>query len=135
MKVNYTSRNGRISVELEGDGQREIFEQISRFQEVFEEASCAKCGSDNVKFVVRNVDDNMYYELRCQDCGARLSFGSHKKGGGLFPKRKDGDTWLPDRGWVKWNPKTEKNEQKETKKEGRGPKAPPFFLVCSKDHS
>ena len=110
MKVNYTSRNGRISVELEGDGQREIFEQISRFQEVFEEASCGKCGSDNIKFVVRNVDDNLYYELRCQDCGARLSFGSHKKGGGLFPKRKDGDNWLPDRGWGKWNPKTEKNE-------------------------
>ena len=28
-----------------------------------------------------------------------------KKGGGLFPKRKDGDTWLPDGGWQKWNPR------------------------------
>jgi hypothetical protein len=52
-----------------------------------------------------------YYELRCADCGARLSFGSMKKGGGLFPRRKDSEgNWLPDRGWVKWNPKTEKNE-------------------------
>lgn len=110
MKVNYTSKNGRVSVELEGDGQRDIFEQISRFQEVFEEASCGKCGSENIKFVVRNVDDNMYYELRCADCGARLSFGAHKKGGGLFPKRKDGDNWLPNGGWVKWNPETERNE-------------------------
>ena len=42
--------------------------------------------------------------------GAKLSFGSHKKGGGLFPKRKDGDNWLPDRGWGQGNPKTEKNE-------------------------
>jgi hypothetical protein len=34
-----------------------------------------------------------------------------KKGGGLFPKRKDKDgNWLPDRGWVKWNSKTQQNE-------------------------
>ena len=110
MKVNYQTRNGRLSVELEGDSQRDIFQEIARFQEVFEETVCGKCGADNIRFVVRNVDDNLYYELRCADCGAKLSFGSHKKGGGLFPKRKDGDNWLRDRGWVKWNPKTEKNE-------------------------
>ena len=110
MKVNYKTKTGRIRVELEGDSQRDIIQQISKIQEVFEEEQCGKCGSDNIRFVVRNVDDNLYYELRCGDCGARLSFGSHKKGGGLFPKRKDGENWLPDRGWVKWNPKTEKNE-------------------------
>ena len=110
MKVNYKTKNGRISVELEGDSQRDIFAEIARFQEVFEETACGKCGSENLRFVVRNVDDNLYYELRCADCGAKLSFGSHKKGGGLFPKRKDGDNWLPARGWVKGNPKTEKNE-------------------------
>lgn len=110
MKVNYTTANGRLSVELEGDAQTDIFQAIGRFQEVFEEAVCGKCGSENIKYIVRNVDDNLYYELRCKDCGAKLSFGVHKKGGGLFPKRKDGDDWLPDGGWVKWNPKTEKNE-------------------------
>lgn len=111
MKVTYQTKNGKLSVELEGDSQRDIFEEIAKFQEIFEETSCAKCGSENIRFVVRNVDDNFYYELRCMDCGARLSFGSMKKGGGLFPKRKDSEgNWLPDRGWVKWNPKTEKNE-------------------------
>ncbi len=111
MKVTYKTRNGKLSVELEGDSQRDIFGEISKFQEVFEEDTCGKCGSDNIRFVVRNVDDNLYYELRCADCGARLAFGSMKKGGGLFPKRKDAEgNWLPDRGWVKWNPKTEKNE-------------------------
>ena len=41
------------------------------------------------------------------DCGAKLAFGANKKGGGLFPKRKDADgNWLPDGGWQKWNPKT-----------------------------
>jgi translation initiation factor 2 beta subunit (eIF-2beta)/eIF-5 len=111
MRVNYTTKNGRVSVELNGDTQREIFEQLSNFQEVFDETVCGKCGSDDVRFVVRNVDDNLYYELKCLDCGARLSFGTMKKGGRLFPRRKNKDgEWLPDRGWVKWNPDTKKEE-------------------------
>ena len=111
MKLVYTTKNGKMNVEIEGDSQRELFGQISRFQEVFEEASCGKCGSENVRFVVRNVEDNLYHELRCADCGARLSFGAHKKGGGLFPKRKDSEgNWLPDGGWVKWKPDTQKEE-------------------------
>jgi ribosomal protein L40E len=108
MKITYTTKNGRIKVEIDGESQKDLFEGISKFQEVFDESSCGKCQSENLRFVVRNVDDNLYYELRCLDCGARLSFGVHKKGGGLFPKRKDNDgKWLPDGGWVKWNPKTE----------------------------
>ena len=111
MRVNYTTRNGRLTVELEGDSAKSVFEDLAKFQEVFEETKCGKCGSENVRFVVRNVDDNLYYEVRCMDCGARLAFGSHKKGGGLFPRRKDAEgNWLPDGGWTKWNPKTEKNE-------------------------
>jgi ribosomal protein L40E len=111
MKLTYTTKNGRIKVEVEGESQKDVFLELSKFQEVFEETACGKCGSENIRFVVRNVDDNLYYELRCMDCGARLSFGVHKKGGGLFPKRKDNDgKWLQDGGWTKWNPKTEKSE-------------------------
>lgn len=111
MKVNYQTRNGRLNVELSGDDQKMIFAEIAKFQEVFEESVCNKCGSDNVRFVVRNVDDNVYYELRCMDCGARLSFGVNKQGGTLFPKRKDSDgNWFPDRGWVKWNSQTSQYE-------------------------
>ena len=64
MKVNYTTKSGRVSVELNGDTQREIFEQLSSFQEVFDETVCGKCGGDDIRFVVRNVDDNLYYELK-----------------------------------------------------------------------
>ena len=111
MKLQYTTKNKRITVEVEGDSQRDLFSEIGKVQEVFEQDTCGKCGHDDIKFVVRTVDDNQYYELRCANCGARLSFGAMKKGGGLFPKRKDGEgNWLPDGGWVKWNPKTEKNE-------------------------
>ena len=111
MKANYTTQNGRITVEFEGDTQKSIFEQIGKFQEVFEQAQCGKCGSENLRFQVRNVDDNLYYELKCVDCGAKLAFGVMKKGGRLFPKRKDKEgNWLPDGGWVKWNPDTQKEE-------------------------
>ena len=49
MRVNYTTKSGRISVELDGDTQREIFSQLSNFQEVFDETVCGKCGSDDVR--------------------------------------------------------------------------------------
>jgi hypothetical protein len=112
MKVEYTSKNNRFKLLIEGESQRDVFETVSSFQEVFEEDTCGKCGSQDIKFVTRNVDDNIYYELRCNapNCRAKLAFGANKKGGGLFPKRKDGDTWLADGGWLKWNSKTNQNE-------------------------
>jgi hypothetical protein len=111
MKVKYTDRNGAFSVELEGDTQKDIFSQLAKFQEVFGESSCGKCGSTNLKFVVRAIDDNEYFEIRCMDCGAKLAFGVHKKGGGLFPKKKDEQgNWLPNKGWTTYNKATGKNE-------------------------
>lgn len=111
MKLRYTTANGKVSVEFDGESQKDLFSQIASFQEVFEETKCGKCGSENLQFIVRTVEENDYYELRCKDCGARLAFGVNKKGGGLFPKRKDKDgKWLPNGGWVKWNPETNTNE-------------------------
>lgn len=110
MKLKYTTNNGRITVELEGDSQAALFGEIAKFQEVFAESKCGKCGSEDLIFTTRTVDGNTYYELRCADCGAKLAFGQHKVGGGLFPKRKEDGEWLPNRGWVKWNPETKRNE-------------------------
>ena len=109
MKVTYTS--GKISVEIEADTQIELFQRLANFQEIFAETKCGKCDSENIRFQVRNVDDNLYYELKCVDCGAKLAFGVMKKGGRLFPKRKDNEgKWLPNGGWVKWNPDTQREE-------------------------
>lgn len=113
MKVTCTTKNGRMSAEIDGESVRDIFAGVSSFQEVFDRNECGKCGGDDIKFVVRNVDDNQFYELRCENknCRAKLGFGSHKKGGGLFPKLKDEDgKWLNDNGWVKWNPDSKKEE-------------------------
>lgn len=102
MKVTYTASD-KLRFELEGSGQKEVFKELATIQEIFSEDKCGLCKKDNLKFVVRNVDSNDYYELRCNDCGAVLAFGQHKKGGTLFPKRKDDENnWLPNNGWHKW---------------------------------
>lgn len=94
---------GNLVFELDASDEKVLFEKLGHIQEVFDQ-SCGKCKSDNIKFVVRNVDDNKYYDCRCNDCFARLSYGCHKKGGTLFPKRKDDDgNYLADNGWLKWN--------------------------------
>jgi hypothetical protein len=76
---------------------------------------CGKCGTggEGLQYQVRTVDDNKFYELRCTKCGAVLSFGSHKKGNSLFPKRyaenEDGEReWLPSNGWTKWDKEQQK---------------------------
>lgn len=105
MKVKYKVGE-RLEFELEASGQKELFKELGAIQEIFGEESCGLCKSTNLKFIVRSVEGNDYFELRCADCGAILSFGQHKKGGTLFPKRKDdNNAWLPNRGWHKYNPK------------------------------
>ena len=102
MKVLFKPSD-KLTFEIEGAGQKEIFKGLAMVQEVFSEAKCGVCGSENIKFVVRTVEGNDYYELRCMDCGAALSLGQHKKGGTLFPKRKDENgNWLENGGWHKW---------------------------------
>lgn len=104
MKLKYKV-NDRLEFELEAEGQKQIFKELSTLQEIFGEACCGACKSDELRFVVRNVEDNDYYELRCTKCGSVLQYGQHKKGGTLFPKRKgDNGEYLDNRGWYKYNP-------------------------------
>jgi len=109
MKVNYNL--SKLSVEFDGETVRDVWKQIAVFQEVFGESACGKCGSENLRFVVRENEGNEYYELRCIDCNAKLQFGANKQGGGLFPRRKDADgNWIDNSGWQKWNPTTKSLE-------------------------
>jgi hypothetical protein len=113
MKVTYTLDNG-LTVELEGKTQTDIWDQLAEFQEVFGNTTCVAkikgqvVKSDKVKFVKRTVDDNDYYELLCVDGESPLfmykkSFGQHKKGGTLFPKRDVPEGCIPGlNGWHKY---------------------------------
>jgi hypothetical protein len=114
MKCIYSTADGRLKLEVDGNTETELFQKLSKFQEVFEsETKCGVCGCENLKYVVRTVDENNYYELKCteKNCRARFAFGQHKKGGSLFPKRKDKDgNWIKNNGWEKYSGKKEDGE-------------------------
>jgi len=104
MKI--TKQLDNLTVEIEADTFCEAFESLSSVEEVFNNTVCGACGSQ-AKFVVRTNDAGDFYEMKCSNskCRARLSYGKHKKGGGIFPKRKDNDgNWLDNNGWVVYRP-------------------------------
>lgn len=105
MEAQYKTRNGRLLIKVEAEHQKGLFKELAAAQEVFEsESECGCCHSQELRFRVRVVDENEFYELAC-NCGARFEFGQHKKGGSLFPKRRAEDgAALPNRGWAKWEP-------------------------------
>ena len=117
MKVQYTTKNGNMTLDIEAEGHKGLWLQLAAFQEVFEEDHCRKCESNDLKYVVRKSKDAKgktfdYFELRCNNCWAKLPFGVMDDGvGTLFPKRKDDDGKVRGSyGWVKWNPETEREE-------------------------
>jgi hypothetical protein len=131
MKTTWKNGNGNVVIEFECDNVAEIAQKIVAFQrlepvmlgngkdtelfqalaeldntDVLKAENCGKCGSSNLAFVVRTDDDeNKYYEWRClnKGCFAKLPFGCHKKGGGLFAKRRDDSGYRGSNGWVKFN--------------------------------
>ena len=106
MNVKYTTPNKRLEVEIESNAPKEAFKELALFQEVFGETNCGSCQSEDIVFQVRTVDGNDYYEMFCKSCFAKLAFGQHKVGGGLFPKRKldNGSFDKESKGWKKWQP-------------------------------
>ena len=79
------------------------------------------CGKADIRFSVRTIQENDYYEMTCISCGGKLSFGQMKKGNKLFPIRKLDEDGKPDRengkfgkhrGWTKYRG-TPKKDQKE----------------------
>ena len=127
MRVSF--RIGNITVHAEGRDTSEIFEELAAVQKTFEEDRCGLCDSPNLQYVVREEGGYKFYELRCKDCYAKLTFGKSQDGRELYPRRykthKDG----PDKGkvirdengrairlgkkgngWLKYNRETGKDE-------------------------
>lgn len=113
MKYNYTSKKSGVGVEFDATNQKEAFKELAKFQEIFDnDNKCGACKKNNLRYIVRTVDENDFHELLCQDCGCKLAFGVHKKGGSLFPKRKDDEGKnLENYGWVKWDGKKTENRK------------------------
>ena len=109
MKANYKVSD-KLIFTVEGETQKDIFRQLSEIDEVFSNQTCplSKGGdpSDNVRFSVRKVEDNEFFEMRCLDPPfARKSFGQHKGSKGtLFPRNKDKEgNWIDHNGWYVWD--------------------------------
>jgi hypothetical protein len=109
MKLIYAIRPG-LAVEVEGGTMVETFKELAGIAEVFRDASCGECKSEAIYPRTRkDKDENEYLEMACGDCGATLSYGQNKKGGGIFPKRKDAEGKFDYKklGWKKWGKRTE----------------------------
>ena len=120
MKARYTTRDGRITFEMEAATPKGLFDEIAGVQEVFDaESSCGLCGSTDIRFSVREADGKgkqqgqkfTYYELRCQGiledlqpCRGRFDFGQSLDTKNLFPKRKadEGEPEKGPRGWYRY---------------------------------
>ena len=103
MKIKYTTKNQRLNVEIDSESVKETFKKLAEFQEIFDETACQLCQNEDLQFVVRTVEGNDYYELKCKNCFAKLAFGQHKSGGSLFPKRKNQEgSFDKNKGWHKW---------------------------------
>lgn len=106
MKVRYTTKNGRMTVEFDVSSQKELFRELHKFQEVFEDVAAAKLPdgfveSDDIRYIVRKADyedekgkikQAEYFETRVGSgklMGWKKQFGVLDDGTeGLFPKRK-----------------------------------------------
>ena len=115
MTIKLTKTQGDTTVTVEGESHVDVFTNMATAGEVFLSANhhkCGKCGSTDIRYVVRESGKYKFYELRCNNCGAKLTFGvKNDDSGDLFPHRKDDQgNWLPNDGWVKWNAETGKEE-------------------------
>lgn len=125
MKVT-VHRDG-VSLTAESDKISEIFNQLSKMDEVFGETRCGKCDSSNIHYRLRKATDDkkkkefIYPEMICKHCYSKLSYGQTEEGT-LFPirfVREDGE-YVKDsdgknipkgkNGWVKFNKETGKEE-------------------------
>jgi hypothetical protein len=130
MKAIRQIGNG-LQFEAEADSQLGLFKALAdidkTYQEVFGEKQCGCCQSNNIFFNERNVEKEdaktkkvkkyQYFEMKCRDCWATLSFGQHQEGDTLFPKRKleNGEFDKEHRGWKRWK-KTEQPAKSSAKK-------------------
>jgi hypothetical protein len=101
MKIRH--KTDRMEIEVEGSDVKECFVELAQSIEVFSQSVCGACQSPDTMPTVRERDGNSYHEMRCNSCGATLSFGQTRVGNKLYPRRKGKDgSFLSGNGWVKW---------------------------------
>ena len=127
MKLTYTTRDGRMTVELEAANDKEMFRKLARFQEIYEDVPAADVGGKRVEGgdIVYRVRKSKYVDEKKKEKEAeyfekfvvsgplnwfKKSYGVLDDGtDNLFPKRMSKDDQNYSKythgynGWVKWN--------------------------------
>jgi|694.fasta_scaffold79389_2 hypothetical protein len=123
MKLTYTTADKNLTVEIEGNNDKELFRKLSHFQEIFEDVPSAKIGDDvfsggDVRYRIRHVKytdekgkekEADYFEklvVSGKLKGYKKSYGVLDDGtDNLFPKRDvEGENIVKGfNGWHKYN--------------------------------
>jgi hypothetical protein len=96
VRASFRVRDG-LTVEVEGESQKDLFRELASAAEVFGEKCCGLCGDAAIVPVCRTVEKFDFFEWHCTGCGARLSMGQLKDGDRLFPSRRLDAHGKPDR--------------------------------------
>jgi hypothetical protein len=121
MKITYVTQDGRMTVEIEGNSDKELFRKLAHFQEVFEDVPAAKIGEKvveggNVLYRVRKAKytDEKGKEKEAEYFEKLIANGPlawYKKSYGvlddgtdnLFPKRPDPEDKNLEIGFNGWH--------------------------------
>jgi len=121
VKLTYVTQDGRMTVEIEGNSDKELFRKLAHFQEVFEDVPAAKIGDKlveggNVLYRVRKAKytDEKGKEKEAEYFEKLIANGPlawYKKSYGvlddgtdnLFPKRPDPEDKNLEIGFNGWH--------------------------------
>ncbi len=113
MQIERMLPDGRTKFIMDAASPKEAFIKLALVDELFNERACGCCKSTEIKFQNRKVTNGSYLEMKCMKCGAALSYGQNKEGGGIFVKKWDSQSKceVPNGGWVVYNREAKHHSQ------------------------
>jgi len=128
-KAKIRIQYGRVWLEVDADGVKDVIQTLSEYGEVFNVSQCGKCQSDALLYDHhQNNQGHHFYAIKCAACGCQLDLGQHQQGDTLFIKRKDaeGNYDTEHGGWYHWKER-EKPQRATQQQSQQQPSEDPTF--------
>lgn len=108
--IRITQALNNISVSSEADSAADAFDDLAIASEWLPAEACGNCEERTFRLSRREHDGNVFREVVCLGCGAKLGISQRQSDGVLYAKRKRKDAGgmlvdLENRGWVVWKKK------------------------------